>query len=215
MKEGDASLLLAAPIVGLLSMGGCARSVMTVQMPPSATAQLDLSRFQHVWIAGFVTTANGEVDLNAETARILRSQVRSKTSLRVVDADPIALKDEDAFASPAHWKRLGEEYGAPLIVTGSMRLTPAPPRVAAQRVGGRSAYIHQKGVVLESTFVFIDGDTGAIVFSKHLPRQIRYATGRRSSILSLYFELMDRILPDFLRAINGQRGEEIRHLLKE
>jgi hypothetical protein len=54
-------------------------------------AKLDVSGFQRVLIAGFVAGGTDDVDANQETVRLLRSQLRSKSSLRVIDADVMAL----------------------------------------------------------------------------------------------------------------------------
>ena len=44
-------------------------------------------------IAGFVAGGTDDVDANQETVRLLRSQLRSKSSLRVIDADVMALRE--------------------------------------------------------------------------------------------------------------------------
>jgi hypothetical protein len=53
--------------------------------------KLDVSSFQRVLIAGFVAGGNEEVDGNQETVRLLRSQLRSKSQLRIIDVDPLPL----------------------------------------------------------------------------------------------------------------------------
>ena len=54
-------------------------------------AKLDVSAFQRVLVAGFVAGGTEEVDANQETVRLLRSQLRTKSSLKVIDADILAL----------------------------------------------------------------------------------------------------------------------------
>src|SRR6478736_3777364 len=53
--------------------------------------KLDVTAFQRVLIAGFVAGGTDDVDTNQETVRLLRSQLRSKSSLRVIDADVMQL----------------------------------------------------------------------------------------------------------------------------
>ena len=53
--------------------------------------KLDVSRFQRVLIAGFVAGGSDDVDANLETARLLRSQLRSESRLQVVDAEVLDL----------------------------------------------------------------------------------------------------------------------------
>src|SRR5437867_9588053 len=53
--------------------------------------KLDVSAFQRVLIAGFVAGGTDDVDANQETVRLLRSQLRTKSSLKVIDADIMPL----------------------------------------------------------------------------------------------------------------------------
>jgi len=54
-------------------------------------AKLDVSAFQRVLVAGFVAGGTDDVDANQETIRLLRSQLRSKSSLKVIEADALPL----------------------------------------------------------------------------------------------------------------------------
>src|SRR4029453_8766107 len=53
--------------------------------------KMDVTPFQRVLIAGFLAGGSEDVDANLETVRLLRSQLRSKSSLRVIDADVLPL----------------------------------------------------------------------------------------------------------------------------
>jgi hypothetical protein len=55
--------------------------------------KLDVSPFQRVLVAGFVAGGSEDVDANQETVRLLRSQLRTKSSLKVIDADILPLID--------------------------------------------------------------------------------------------------------------------------
>ena len=112
--------------------------------------RLDVSAFQRVLVTGFIAGGIEDVDGNLETTRLLRSQLRSKSDLRVIDADTLPLmevmasnraksgateplppikeeKDLDPyqplFQNVAYWKQIGEEYQQPLIVTGTVLFT--------------------------------------------------------------------------------------------
>ena len=79
------ALLLAAP--------GCVSFVeIPVEIP--LQAKLDVSAFQRVLVVGFLAGGSKSIDPNSETARLLRSQLRTKSDMRVVDADVISLADE-------------------------------------------------------------------------------------------------------------------------
>lgn len=255
----------------------CGGELFEVPIETPIKAKLDVSAFQRVLVAGFVAGGNDELDTNQETVRLLRSQLRSKSSLRVIDADALALmevaqdqnkaateseataarvsdreladksagqpaaptalpqkikeqKDIEAydrlFANTAYWKRIGEEYQNPLIVTGSVLFAPRTSAGFVTRetevydgLGRRSVvptrtYMERKGFVLRPKFVFIDGRTGATISSLSRSEEVLYNAQQSTPALSSYFELMDRIVPDFLGTLSSQKIKGTRTLLK-
>jgi len=252
----------------------CGGELFEVPIETPIKAKLDVSAFQRVLVAGFVAGGNDELDTNQETVRLLRSQLRSKSSLRVIDADPMTLidvaKDQNKaaaeseasaarvsdrevadktagqptalpekikdqkdlepydrlFANTAYWKRIGEEYQNPLIVTGSVLFAPRTSAGFVTRetevydgLGRRSViptrtYMERKGFVLRPKFVFIDGRTGATISSLSRSEEVLYNAQQTTPALSSYFELMDRIVPDFLGTLSSQKIKGTRILLK-
>ena len=84
----SAKALASLACVGLVA--GCT-SFYDVAIETPLTPKLDISRFQRVLIAGFVSGGSDDVDANLETARLLRSQLRRNSELQVVDADVLPL----------------------------------------------------------------------------------------------------------------------------
>jgi hypothetical protein len=143
--------IAAALVSGSVALGliGCT-GLYEIPVETPIQAKIDVSNFQRVLVAGFVGGGSKTVDTNTETARLLRSQLRSKQNLRVIDADALSLteevdkrlgrlpttakpgdepeiKDEKDLASyeaiftdTAFWKNIGDQYQGPLIVTGSI-----------------------------------------------------------------------------------------------
>ena len=89
----SAKALASLGCLGLLA--GCT-SFYDVAIETPLTPKLDISRFQRVLIAGFVSGGSEDVDANLETARLLRSQLRRNSELRVVDADVLPLLELSA-----------------------------------------------------------------------------------------------------------------------
>lgn len=218
--------------------------------------KLDVSAFQRVFVAGFIAGGTEDVDGNLETTRLLRSQLRTKSELRVIDADVLPLmevaldvregsngndqeappaairEDEDleayehVFANVEYWKRIGEEYQQPLIVTGTVMFAPQARSGIVQRdqevydsFGRRRVvpvrtYMERKGFVLRPRFIFIDGRTGTILHSENFREEILYNANQTSPALSSYFELMDRLIPSFLSTLSSQRIRGTRILLQ-
>jgi hypothetical protein len=264
-KLGLASLALACVACGV--------SLYAVPVETPIAAKLDVSPFQRVLVAGFVAGGADDIDTNQETVRLLRSQLRNKSELRVIDADvmqlvevaqeqnkaaandgassgegltistarenpgvtalPQKIKDEKdlepydrLFANTAYWKRIGEEYQNPLIVTGSVLFTPRTSSglvtretevydgLGRRRVVPQRVYMERKGFMLRPKFVFIDGRTGATIYSETRREEVLYNAQQETPALSSYFELMDRIVPDFLGALSTQKIKGTRVLLK-
>jgi hypothetical protein len=225
-------------------------------------AKLDVSSFQRVLVLGFLSGGSKDVDANSETVRLLRSQLRNRSDLRVVDSDVISLVDEvdrrkrasgdappsdptatagndpkimterdlqpyeEIFADVDYWKRLGEEYQAPLIITGSVLFTDVQrsgpvtrSREIMDAYGRRSVqdvrqYEDRKGYALVPKFIFIDGRTGVQLYSESFREETLYSAQNNTPPLSSYFELMDRLLPGFLSTLSTQKIKGTRTLLK-
>ena len=219
--------------------------------------KLDTSAFQRVLIAGFVTGGSDEVDTNLETARLLKSQLRSNSEFQVIDADVIELtavaeqqggageadggeEDEEGeryseediellehiFANTSYWQQLGEEFQSPLIVTGTVYFTPhqrsgmvTRQREVYDEFGRRQvapvrAYRDRRGYVLSPKFIFIDGRTGATLYTERHREEILYDAARNTPALSSYFELMDRLIPSFLGTLSAESIKGTRILLR-
>ena len=253
-------LLSLAVVVGA---AGCA-SFYEIPIETPIAAKLDVSAFQRVFIAGFLAGGTEDVDGNVETVRLLRSQLRLKSNLKVVDADalpllevaansgaegqaagpsavetkepphPSSLKNEKdlepyehIFADADYWKKIGEEYQNPLIVTGTVVFTPHSQSGMVQReqevidaLGRRRVepvreYMERKGFILAEKFIFIDGRTGAQIPGGETFREERlYNQNDNTPALSSYFELMDDIIPRFLSTLSTQRVRGSRVLIK-
>ena len=148
-------------------------------------------------------------------------------------SEPVAiLEDEDlelyehVFADVEYWKRIGEEYQQPLIVTGTVMFAPQARSGVVQRdrevydsFGRRSVvpirtYMERKGFVLKPRFIFIDGRTGVVLYSETFREEVLYNANQTSPALSSYFELMDRVLPSFLSTLSTQTIRGTRVLLQ-
>ncbi len=237
-----------------LGASGCLK-FYDVGIETPIQAKLDVSAFQRVLILGFVSGGSKDVDANSETVRLLRSQLRNRSDLRVVDSDVMNLVDEvdrrrkaagqtpeaapaailterdlqpyeEIFADVDYWKRLGEEYQAPLIITGSILFTDVERSGMVRRsqevldaYGRRSVqdvqrFEDRKGYALVPKFIFIDGRTGVQLYSESFREETLYSAMNNTPPLSSYFELMDRLLPGFLSTLSTQKIKGTRTLLK-
>ena len=67
---------------------------------------------------------------------------------------------------------------------------------------------------MKAEFYFIDGQTGRTIHRERFTEEVIYGRDEQTSGLSSYFELMDRLLPNFLSILAPQRFRGTRVLLK-
>ena len=259
---------ILSSLAAILLIAGCT-NYYEIPIETPIKPKLDVSAFQRVLVAGFLAGGTDDVDGNLETTRLLRSQLRTKSELRVIDTDVLplmevaaedtapeantesskteaasegkpeskdeapqqatsekaaAIKDakdlepyEHVFADVEYWKKIGEEYQNPLIVTGTVMFTPHARSGIVQReeevydsFGRRRVvpvrtYMERKGYILQPKFIFIDGRTGTVMHSENFREEILYNANQSTPALSSYFELMDRLIPSFLSTLSSQK----------
>ena len=238
-----------------LATSGC-MSFFEIAVETPIHAKLDVTPFQRVLVAGFLAGGSNNLDPNTETARLLRSQLRTKSQLRVIDTDAIELvnevdkrrgttptdpqpadqprikteKDlepyEQIFDDAEFWKKLGEEFQGPLIVTGSIlftevaksgmgsKMVPSIDSYGRTQFSEVRAFSSLKGYALAPKFVFIDGRTGQQLYSESFHEEALYQENQTTPALSSYFELMDKLLPSFLNTLSTQKIRGTRVLIK-
>lgn len=269
MTASRAATAVSLALAGAL-IAGCS-SFYEIGIETPIQPKLDVSAFQRVLVVGFVGGGSKDVDANMETVRLLRSQLRTRSQLKVIEAEVVPLADvvertrtsdtapiaapatppappanaggqteaeanissekelesyEKIFADVAYWKKLGEEYQAPLIITGTVYFAPINKSGIVERtqeysdafgrrqVGTVRQWMDRKGYTLVPKLVFIDGRTGTTLYFESVREEILYEASQNTPALSAYFELMDRYLPSFLSALSSQKIRGTRVLLK-
>jgi hypothetical protein len=309
---GPRNAAAVASLVLLCAAVGCT-NFYEIPIETPIQPKMDVTPFTRILVAGFISGGSDDVDGNLETVRLLRSQLRSKSTLRVIEAEvlplvdiareqsqlkdsatpaapestsggagagnhtpaeptastsapqqppageapqppaqpaaapagqqpPAALGQEPAdgkirnekdleryqaiFENTAFWRKLGEQHQNPLIVTGTVLFTNTQTsgfvnqnREIIDPLGRRvvqpyRVYMERKGFIIEPRFVFIDGRTGAVLFSDRFREEVLYPAQQQTPALSSYFELMDRLIPSFLGSLSTQRIRGTRVLLK-
>jgi hypothetical protein len=282
---------ILSSVAAALFIAGCT-NYYEIPIETPIKPKLDVSAFQRVLVAGFIAGGTDDVDGNLETTRLLRSQLRTKSDLRVIDTDVLPLMEvateapgtpevkaepakidpaaegkesreskdgkaeskaepkgeapqaatpdkaatikdakdlepyEHNFADVENWKKIGEEYQNPLIVTGTVMFTPHARSGIVQReeeiydsFGRRRVvpvrtYMERKGYILQPKFIFIDGRTGTVMHSENFREEVLYNANQSTPALSSYFELMDRLIPSFLATLSSQKIKGTRVLLQ-
>ena len=99
------------------------------------------------------------------------------------------------------------------IPRGRLRVE-VPVSLGRRIIVPRRVYQERKGFILEPKFVFIDGRTGATLYSESQRREVLYPASQSTPALASYFELMDQLIPDFLGALSTQKIKGVRTLLR-
>ena len=118
-----------------------------------------------------------------------------------------------------YWKKIGEEYQQPLIVTGTVMFTPLQRNSIVQREQEVYDSFGRRRVVPVRTYMerkgfSLDGRSGATLHSESFGEQILYNANQTTPALSSYFELMDRLIPTFLSTLSSQTIKGTRILLQ-
>jgi hypothetical protein len=247
---------LLCVLVPALLVSACATYV-EVPVETPLQSKIDVAAFRRVLIAGFVVepSADTEVELQSETVRLLQNQLRAHTKLQVLEPDrpPLLealdkamegksaaagsltasereqyrLEGDRAIQDGEYWRKIGEEFQTPLIVSGKMAFDvqnrsgfESEERVVREPNSNRSRivrgnrYLERKAFSLSAEFVFIDGKTGQILHREKFTEEVLYGEEQKVSPLSAYFELMDRLLPNVLGIVSPQRIRGQRILLR-
>nr|MDP9323457.1 hypothetical protein [Acidobacteriota bacterium] len=114
-----------ASLVVLAAVGGCT-NFFEVPIETPLSPKMDVSAFRRVLVAGFISGGTDDVDANLETVRLLRSQLRSKSGLRVIEADVLPLAELAADKAKATAAPV-PELPAPGSTSASEGLAPVPP----------------------------------------------------------------------------------------
>ena len=289
------SVATIASLVLFTVVSGCT-NFFEVPIETPLSPKMDVSAFRRVLVAGFISGGTDDVDANLETVRLLRSQLRTKSGLRVIEADVLPLaelaadkaktasasgsgpsestetsangnlpkvasdvqtmapaqppapqapavsqntepaakirnakdleKYQSIFADVAFWKKIGEEYENPLIVTGTVLFTPQQSagfvtrnvesydQLGRRTVVPQRLYLERKGFAITPKFIFIDGRTGATLHTESLHEEVLYSSQQNTPALSSYFELMDKVIPVFLGTLSTQKIRGTRVLLR-
>jgi|SRR5882672_7570199 len=192
--------LIASALLAFTA-AACAPHVVRSSNAPPAAVQFKMAGLPRVWVAGFATERKPEFDLNTEAVLLLRRELRLWSSAQIIEAEPLSIDAEQKLSDVSYWRRLGEEHGTPLIVTGTVKLHLAPARVVHR--GVRTVYAYATGRVLDATVVLIDGRTGEVVSTSKLPSRMRYGLGRFGSGLSLFMQIMQAGMSDWFDAISN------------
>lgn len=202
--------------------GKVSQVTVALPLPP----KLDIGDRETVLIASFLTEANALLDTNRELVRFLRSEFRKRTSLEVVDiVPPPAIPEQrvqDLLVNSEFWKYLAREYGADLIVSGTVRFTREDASgfrdvdtvspATGQKIR-ETRFVEQEEFIYVIDVFFIDGASGALLFRDRVTRSVIFRA-RNNDPITAFYEMSDSLADDILAVIVPRVRVENRYVFR-
>jgi hypothetical protein len=172
--------------------------------------KIDASPFARVYVAGFVAGGSEDVDTNLETVRLLRSQLKNKANLKVIEADVLPLMEA---AKPApeggqpSTQAARDEQAKPLVIREEKDLQ------AYEKIFDNKDYWKKVGEEYQGALIV----TGSVFFVPHQrsgyvqkEQEVYDSFGRRSVVPTrTYMDRKGYILKPRFVFIDGRSGETL------
>lgn len=207
---------LSLLLVGALA--GCGGGYTELPIETPIAPKLDVSPFSRVYVAGFLTGPTDDVDANMETVRLLRSQLRSKNILSVIDADALPLTEVASGGEDAPQNGNGAPTTQAPAADGQE--VPLPTLESTERqiekytaIFDNAEYWKKIGAEFQQPLIV----TGSVLFVPHArsgfvqrEREVYDSFGRRQVMPErTYMERKGYILTPTFIFIDGRTGEQL------
>lgn len=198
------------------ALAGCT-SYFEIPIETPIAPKLDITAFQRVLVAGFVAGGDEEVDANLETVRLLRSQLRQKSSLRVVEAEALPLTEvagqqagltngHEPAASPADTAATAPEGQLPPI-REEKDFEPYERIFSNAEYWKKIGEEHQRPLIVTGMVLFRPHTSSGFVQSE---QEVYDSFGRRRVVPQrTYMERKGFILRPTFIFIDGRTGETL------
>lgn len=210
-------------VLGGLGCGG-ASYLVTVQHPMKE--RIPPGKYRSILVAGFLSEGEQKLNLNFETVKYLRTELRKNTPYKVIEEKPIEIPSariEELSSDNDFWKSLATQAKAELIMWGRVNYTSeAGSELKEVRyrhpVSGRiitaTRLVDKTEFKVELDLYFSDGSSGELVYGDKYSQTIPYLK-RPSADLPIFFSLMNRILPNILGVLIPRETLETRYILSD
>jgi hypothetical protein len=201
---------LLASVVLATGAAGCL-SFVEVPVETPIKPKLDASGFSRVYVAGFIAGGSDDVDTNLETVRLLRSQLKQKSALRVIEADVQPLSEmavKAAGIAPLPAAPGTGPTDAPKLAIRDERDMQVYEKVFADKeywkgVGGE----YQGALIVTGSVIFVPYQRSGYVQKE---QEVYDSFGRRSVVpVRTYMDRKGFILKPKFLFIDGNTGETL------
>jgi hypothetical protein len=144
-------------------------------------AKLDVGAFQRVLVAGFLSGGSDEIDGNLETTRLLRSQLRTKSDLRVIDVDVLPLMEVAAEGRESEASGQGAQSALPAAIKDEKDLDAYEHIFANVEYWKKVGEEHQQPLIVTGTLMFTPRQDTSV---RQTEQEVYDNLGRRRTVPS-------------------------------
>lgn len=183
-------------------------------------------KYKSILVAGFLAEGEKKLNLNFETVKYIRTELKKNTPYKVIEENLIEIppaRIEELPLDTDFWKSLATKAEAELIMWGRVKYTSeltselkeetyqhpvTGKRYTATRVVERTDF------KVELDLYFSDGSSGVVVYRDKYSQIIPYRE-RPPAELPVFINLMNRLLPNILGVLIPQETMETRFILSD
>jgi hypothetical protein len=186
-------------------------SFVEVSVETPIKPKLDASKFARVYVAGFIAGGSEDVDTNLETVRLLRSQLKQKSTLRVIEADvqplaEMAVKAAGLAPAPAA-PGAGPTDAPKLVIRDERDMQPYEKVFADKDYWKGVGQEYQGALIVTGSVIFVPYQRSGYVQKE---QEVYDSFGRRSVVpVRTYMDRKGFILKPKFLFIDGNTGETL------
>jgi hypothetical protein len=200
------------------------KDVVRVTISVPVPERIDMTGVRRVLVTRLVVDQEvPQFDLGKELVELIRRDLRQRARLDMIDVDPPPLPEQplpDLLANTGFWRRMAEQYGADLILTGQtffkvadrsgyVQVDAISP-LTGQRVR-RTQFVEREAFILDLRLFFLRGTTGELLHEEHVNGEDTY-TGQGTDRLAGLFDLYAQMAED-IRGIVAPRLRQVQRSL--
>jgi hypothetical protein len=227
INGSDAAPSLMGALVILMMLvcfPGCSsRDVTLVKISLESKSAFPVTDYQEIIVGNFFFNDVDDFDSNEEFRRFLKKECRQKTKFTVIDETPPplpSLTPEELYDNAGYWKKMGEDYEAPLILTGSIFFELTPRTAFEMRkvttYDGQTLYRNvpeeYTDFKLTMNLVCIDGKTGDVLHEEALDNKNTVLRGRMEDLDGFHAGLK-KLSPRIIRLLKPRSRTATRAIL--
>jgi hypothetical protein len=215
-RLGKTARSLSGLTLACLIAAGCGTSYVEIPIETPIAPKMDVSKFERIYVAGFLAGSGEDVDANMETVRLLRSQLRNKNLLRIVDADTVALAERalqdappPAPAAPGQDAPPAADPSSGLLppVRSEAELEPYTKVFSDTEFWKQVGEEHEQPLIVTGSILFVPQERSGFVQRE---QETYDSFGRRTvEPVRTYMERKGYVLRPTFVFIDGRTGEQL------